>query len=76
MDHQYILNKYFHIDNGGHSIRVDKNGNIEIATGFYGYCDCSLFLTGQDLNGKEKFIDFLIKSLTEAKVLLELQQKE
>jgi hypothetical protein len=73
---EYIVEDYFHIDNGGHELKIDSHGNIKISTGFYGYCDCSLFLTGEDLNGKKKFIDFLISNLTKAKVLLEMQPKE
>jgi hypothetical protein len=71
-----MVDDYFHIDNGGHSIEIDKFGNVEISTGFYGYSNCSLFLMGEDISGKKKFIDFLINNLTKAKVLLEKQSKE
>jgi hypothetical protein len=47
-----IANHHFHIDNGGHTFKIDNYGNVQISTGFFGYSDLDLnlgCLTAKDL---------------------------
>lgn len=37
--------RYYHVDNGGFTVRVDKFNNIEIEFGFFGYSSTTVFLS-------------------------------
>lgn len=50
---EIVASKYWHINNGGFTINVDKFGNIEIAFGFLGRAHASVLLMTQ--GGDEKF---------------------
>jgi len=62
---------HHHIDNGGHTIEVDKYGSVEISTGFFGYCNVSMWLRGDG-----DFIDKAIEFLQEMKYKLKDMPKE
>lgn len=54
MNKQDIIHtKYFHIDNGGFTFSVGKDGTIEIDFGFYGYANTVVTLPAS--NWKTEF---------------------
>jgi len=70
-----ILKEYYHIDNGGITVSVDKYSNIELTVGFFGYSSTTVKLMSSTLD-KTTFhkhgdtIDFIIGTLTKAKLIL------
>ena len=55
-----IVKKHFHIDNGGHTIAVDKLGNVYFDTGFFGYSSTTLKL---ETHPREGFSTFMVTVL-------------
>jgi hypothetical protein len=46
-----------HIDNGGHTLSVDKYGNMVVETGFFGYSHTAVMLHAVDIDGMIKFLN-------------------
>ena len=61
--------QYFHIDNGGFFVRVDKFGSIEIEFGFHGYSNTTIYMTVQKGFGPEELGNFLLKAALKNGVL-------
>jgi D-mannonate dehydratase len=59
-----VVCAYQHVDNGGHTVMVDKYHNVHISTGNFGYSNVNLMLGTVDLDG-------LIEALQKAKRRLE-----
>jgi hypothetical protein len=59
-----VSDKYFNIDNGGFSVRVDEYGGIEIEFGFFGYSNTTIYMTANHADNKSfgprELGDFLI----------------
>lgn len=76
-----LVERYYHVDNGGHTIAVDRRGNVYISTGFFGYSNTMVQLTEHIVTeastGKRtRLVDHLIAALTEAKVKLATREEQ
>jgi 3',5'-cyclic AMP phosphodiesterase CpdA len=67
-------NEHLHVDNGGYSVSVDEYGNVTIESNFM-YSRTAMTLTGYGRNG-ESALDFLIRSLSDARLLMKLSQEQ
>jgi hypothetical protein len=63
-DADVMIRSHQHIDNGGHTVSVDRFHNIVIETGFFGYSQTTVQLSTVDIDG-------LIEILQEAKRRME-----
>jgi hypothetical protein len=78
---ELLVDSYFHVDNGGHTIAVDRHGNVFISTGFFGYSDTRVQLTEHIVTeastGKRtRLVDHLLAALTDAKTKLATQEEQ
>lgn len=62
------MTKYFHIDNGGHTFKVDEFGNLIISTGFFGYSNTEIFLRNVNKDFLCDLAIFLIHADNEMKI--------
>lgn len=65
--------EHLHVDNGGYSVTVEPD-SVTIESTFM-HTSTSLTLTGYGRNG-ESALDFLIRSLTDARLLMKLSQDD
>ena len=68
--------KYFHVDNGGHTFKVDKHGNLEITNGHFGYSQVTLFLTSQVAGEENSFLRELATFLLKCDALVDDKRQE
>lgn len=46
-----MISAYQHVDNGGHTVTVDRYHGVTIETGFFGYSHTTVLLSTVDIDG-------------------------
>jgi hypothetical protein len=68
-----VIRSYQHIDNGGHTVEIDRYGNLTIETSFFGYSQTTVMLSTIDIDGLIDFLQVAKQRLAELETVRKLK---
>ena len=70
-----VISSHQHIDNGGHTVSVDKYHTVTIETGFFGYSHTIVRLSTVDIDGLINVLKTAKQRIEEKDVMRRLKGK-